>query len=100
MELALADATQPGISYVANEAFNQARTAHIRIRDFAGDVGTHVHEFAKALLAAEPLPVIEGQVEARCCKALIEWAAEHEIKPMACERKVMSLEHWYAGTCD
>lgn len=94
--------TEPGLFLVTDDVLEDARGAHTTIRDSAGDVGTHVHEFAKALLASEPLPVIEGQIEARCCKSLLDWAATKTFLPApgGCERKVMSLKGFYAGTCD
>lgn len=84
--------------------FDEARKAHTAIRDKAGDVGTVVHEFAREMmLLPDDIPIVPSdETAARCCGALLSWAGKHHIVPAAngCERRVMSLQHWYCGTCD
>lgn len=86
---------------VWEDLLESARTAHTRIRDKAGDVGTLVHKFAQDLLSDKTIDVdgIPSQAE-KALNAFNEWRKGHEIKPVALERRIFSREHQYAGTCD
>lgn len=83
----------------------EARLAHANIRDAAGDVGTLVHKYAKDMLEGKGLPTgpeakpVPIQA-ANAIAAFREWLLAHKIEPIAVERRVMSRELMYSGTCD
>lgn len=80
----------------------EARKAHAVKRDAAGDVGTIVHEYAAGQLRKDdkviPLPP-DPQV-LKAADALKAWLSEHEVVPLAIERRVLSKHYLYAGTTD
>jgi len=87
-----------------NEVLNEARKAHTVIRDTAGDVGTTVHRYARALLSSdERFREVDGAITPQALKALQafeQWRDQHTIIPNALERRIFSAEMLYAGTMD
>jgi hypothetical protein len=87
-----------------------ARKAHATIRDEAGDVGTIVHKYARAVLEAKgdrqaldglTLPLdVAGTQALKAIAAFEAWMQTHKIEPVAVERRVFSQRFMYAGTLD
>ena len=77
-----------------------ARTAHTRIRDKAGDVGTKLHEAVRALLSGDHVRLPLDDQVAKALQAFSEWRLQHRIQPLALERRVFSADMMYAGTTD
>jgi hypothetical protein len=82
------------------QLLEEARKAHLTKKEDAADIGTAVHKYAQAALTGKPEPrdLPPGAIEA--CAAFWKWVEQHKIEPIAVERRVMSREHMYAGTCD
>jgi hypothetical protein len=82
------------------QLLEEARKAHLTKKEDAADIGTAVHKYAQAALTGKPEPrdLPPGAIEA--CAAFWKWVEQHRIEPVAVERRVMSREHMYAGTCD
>lgn len=79
-----------------------ARKAHTVKRDTAADVGTVVHEYAAGQLRKDEQVILlppDPQV-LRAADALRVWLSEHEVVPLAIERRVLSQRYGYAGTTD
>lgn len=89
-----------GLVSFSDALYERARKAHETIRDTAGDIGTAVHQYARAALTGKPEPrdLPPGAIEA--CAAFWLWVERHRIEPIAVERRVFSRRHMYAGTCD
>lgn len=90
--------------YDWRDVLEDARTAHARVRDSAGDVGTLVHKIAKNILGenatwAADVGIIPAKAQ-NALKAFEDWRSRHEIEPIALERRIFSQEYQYAGTCD
>lgn len=87
-----------------------ARKAHAVKRDTAGDIGTFVHKYARAMLAGGAdrreldhltLPIDQaGRQALKAIDAFESWLRKHKVEPFALERRVFSREQMYAGTCD
>lgn len=90
-----------------------AKSAHKEILEDAGDVGHAAHDWIEQqikraleeghnrvneLFVLDPLP--EDQRAALCCMAALNWMELHNVRWIATEKKVYSLEHGYAGTMD
>ena len=92
------------VRVVSDGVLEAARTAHATIRDAAGDVGTIVHAYAKLRMesaaATYATDLSEDETANRCCRALDAWAGEHDIRSVGVERKIVSQQYHYAGTCD
>lgn len=78
----------------------EAKTAHAKKRDKAADQGTDVHtEIEKWIKDA-----IEGRVsllnENKQVQKFITWAVENNVQFHESEKKMYSVEHRFAGTCD
>jgi hypothetical protein len=86
---------------VFSDQLEAARKAHAKTRDAAGDVGTALHEYARARLAGEKVALPDAdEPTQKVVAAFEEWRAGHEIIPLGLERRVYSLKHNFAGTCD
>ena len=75
-------------------------TASKKISKAAADIGTNVHKYAEHFFKGLPLPELLTDEAKRGAEAFHKWHDSHTIKLLASERKVMSLEHYFAGTCD
>lgn len=91
---------EPGLLLVTDAHLTEARKAHARIRDEAGDIGTQLHEYARASLAGQMPALPDNEVVRKVIGALNDWRSKHDIQPIGLERRIMSLRHWYAGTLD
>lgn len=77
-----------------------ARKAWTVKRDDAGDIGTRVHEYARGILEGKnPPEPLDGPAQ-KAIEAFWRWVESHRIQPLATERRVMSAEGMFAGTCD
>lgn len=100
-----------GLNFAFLQACAEARKAHERIRDEAGDIGHLIHLYARGKLDPAWIPPAEDSDDGkklaehpqavRALMAFEQWRHTHEIKPPSeVERIVMSLRHRYCGTCD
>lgn len=83
----------------------EAKYAHRRHKETAGDLGTIVHTwlegYIKAVLNKLPLPELPINKEIRLgVETVLDWIKKHEITFISSERKVYSKKHKYAGTLD
>jgi hypothetical protein len=80
--------------------YEGARKAHTTKKDDAGDIGKIVHSYAEKVLSGKSVKLPEDPKARRGAKAFEDWAKQHKLEPIALERRVMSLEHHYAGMTD
>jgi hypothetical protein len=89
----------------------EAKTAHKRQLEKAGDVGSQAHNwiesYSKSLIddaAAATQLIIDNTPEdmkaKSACIAFLDWSVKHNVRPICAERKVFSLKYRYAGTMD
>lgn len=96
---------------VLDEWIERARLYHRNVKEDAGTTGKLAHswleKYIKALIArdfgrtmwlANHLP--EDKRAANGCIAALDWMARHKVRWVFTERKIYSLIHDYAGTCD
>lgn len=81
------------------------RSAHVESKNKSADIGTMIHEwlekFLKAGLEKKPLPKKPVNPEMRnAIEAFLKWAKKNKVKFLESERKIYSIKHKYAGTCD
>jgi hypothetical protein len=74
--------------------------AHKKFSKAAADIGSNVHAYAEAALKGLPLPELLTDEAKRGAEAFHKWQNAHKIKLLASERRIFSLEHFYAGTAD
>ena len=68
------------------------------IKAKSADEGTLIHETIEAILAGNTVPVPHSIKPA--IDAFLEFKKNNEIVPMKVEERVISKNHWYAGTVD
>lgn len=74
----------------------EAKTAHLKKRDKAGDVGTQVHkELEDVFMQKLPLPNASPVVT-----KVVEWSLDTKIRFLSCEKHVHSRKFWYGGIAD
>lgn len=85
----------------------EARKAHERIRDEAGDIGSLVHNHARKMLDpswrsthGDDQKIAKHPQAVQALRALASWVVQHKIEPIGIERRVMSVKQLYAGTVD
>lgn len=84
--------------------FKEARTAHRKKKEAAGDVGADVHAECEGLIKLA-IPnggkltknIVHGN---QMVQKFINWAVENDVTFLASEKQMYSKEMWVAGTCD
>lgn len=89
---------------------SEARVQHAKRKEKAGDVGTAVHAMIEGwVLAAiklndgyfkDKMPIIKNDAEAQMLAHFWNWAVDNKVKFIESEKRLYSVKHWYAGTCD
>lgn len=74
--------------------------AHKNFSKAAADIGSNVHAYAECFLKGLPLPALATDEAKRGVEAFHKWHDSHKIRLLASERRIFSLEHYYAGTGD
>lgn len=93
-------ANESGYRLVTDSDLDDACVAHSRIRDVAGNDGTQIHAFAAAMLNQTTPPKLENDVQIRAATAFEDWLSDNAVEVLAVERRVFSLDNWFAGTFD
>lgn len=82
-----------------NEILEQARYAHRKKKEKAGDIGTECHKWIenwiKGIKQNEPQGDLKEMVD-----HFLNWVKENKIKFEVSEGRVYSEKYWYAGTMD
>lgn len=85
---------------VPEGVLKNARKAHIIHKEAAGDVGKRVHKYAQMILQRQSPPEpLDGPAQ-KAIEAFWQWVEQHRIQVLDVERRILSAEHMYAGTCD
>lgn len=87
-------------AYVAEKTLNEARVAHTKKRDKAGEKGTEVHAQLEVALNQWIERGMTGDHENELVNKVTLWMFDNGIKPLASEKHVHSREHWYGGITD
>lgn len=82
------------------EHVKASKMARFKTSGKALQVGTLVHEYAEAVAKGTPCAVPTNEQAAAGCEAFNKWWMDNHIEVIAAERRLMSREHWYVGTCD
>lgn len=93
-------------SIVPNKVIEEAKTAHRKKKEAAGDWGTEVHawieKYALACIAGTPEAAsvpLEG-LKGEACRHFMKWKTDNNVTILASERNVYSLDMWVGGICD
>ena len=89
-----------GLFYTTNEILDEARTAHTRKRDKAGDKGTEIHGQLEIAMNQWIDRGMCGDSEDSIVNKVMMWMFENGIKPLKSEMPVYSIDKFYAGIAD
>lgn len=86
----------------------EARKAHVKIKDAAADIGNVLHDIAELVQSGKQpkldmvakLPVEDQLIASNCAIALQEWMVAQRFGTADLERRVFSRDLMYAGRCD
>lgn len=80
----------------------QAKGAHRRKKEEAGNIGKLVHAFVENCIKDPTnLPDMPVNEQARHgCEAFLTWREQHKVEFLSCEKVVYSKKYKYAGTYD
>jgi len=83
---------------------DEARKAHTKRKEKAGDYGTKTHEAISKIiqLAIDESDGVIGEVltEDKSIQNFVDWANKNEVKFLYSERNIWSKEMWTGGICD
>lgn len=94
---------------INRDKLEEARTAHARKRDKAGDHGTNVHELIETYInfliennngEARLARYLVSEDESKQLPQFIEWAKDNDVKFLESEKRLYSEDMWLAGTVD
>lgn len=99
-------AANQAVDYIANwedelteEVFEEARKAHLKKRDKAGERGTEVHAELEVMMNN----IIDkkfGEEYSPITSKVLSWMSDKNITPLRSEMPVYSLQHFYGGIAD
>lgn len=91
---------QPG-SVLDNLAIwlTEAKTAHRKKKEKAGDWGSELHEAVENWIKTKVEPVFEG-TQKTAFENFKNWCQEHKVEFLESEKHVWSKEMWVGGICD
>lgn len=83
----------------------EAKGAHRQKTMHAADIGTEVHGWVerhiKAVLSGDKQPAMPKNAAVKgAVEAFLRWEKEHKVEYIFSEKKIVSMQHWYAGTLD
>lgn len=94
---------KPGVAYdevQIKEMLGEAKVAHRRKKEAAGDVGTLIHKWIERWIKGEnPEPPV-NEVMKYATGKFLEWQKQYDVKFVFSERRIYSKKYHYAGTCD
>lgn len=85
--------------------FDDAKKAHARKKEDAGEKGSDVHETIENLIKLA-IKTTDGRIVAwektgnSQLDNFVGWARENDVRFLESEKRVYSESAWYAGTCD
>lgn len=87
-----------------DEFLNEAKTAHRRKKEDAGQQGTDVHAEIEEIVKYA-IKVTDGKVRLidyknKQVNNFVKWAVDNDVTFLESEKKMYSEKHWLAGTCD
>lgn len=78
----------------------ESKSAHRKKAQKAASIGHNVHAYAECVFKNQPLPTLETDQAKKGVEAFHKWLDAHKVKVVSSERRIFSLTHFYAGTCD
>lgn len=85
---------------IRKSSLQEARTAHLRKRDKAGDKGTEIHNCLEDLLNIWMNEGKAPNTKVEVAGAVINWMESQKITPLASEMNVYSESMWLGGIID
>jgi hypothetical protein len=79
---------------------NEAKTAHRKKRDKAGDWGTQVHEAIENWIKNGVEPKLEQENQMEVFNKFKDWAKENKVEFLESEKHLYSRELWIGGIMD
>lgn len=83
-----------------NSVCELAKTEYNTIKEAAGDIGHQIHAIAEALFQGRPIEMPADPLVVNGVKALQEWIADNDVRPIDTEKVVFSKSAYFAGTMD
>lgn len=90
----------PDLFYVTAGTLTEAKTAHRKKRDKAGDWGTKVHEAVEVWVKTGKRIPLTDKIQNKVIDKFINWAEENNVEFLESEKNVWSKEMWIGGIVD
>lgn len=98
----LQNVIKEGVPYAElqlSEWFKEAKTAHRKKKEKAGDIGTAIHEAVEKFIK-EGLKKNDDELVQKCLNNFISFAKENKVKFLESEKNLYSRKHWLGGIVD
>ncbi len=90
-------------SYI-DKVLYEAKNAHAKRKEKAGDFGTHTHEviqeIANDVIANSGGEILSGKNAEPAIQNFLDWAMKNKVKILETEKNVYSENLWVGGICD
>lgn len=85
---------------VTEEELKEAKSAHRKKMEKAGDIGTEAHKWIENWIKKIDQPEPENEMVKKMVNHFMTWARDNKVEFLESEKRVYSKKHWFAGTCD
>lgn len=82
-----------------SDIFKEARVAHRKKKESAGDIGTSIHEAVEKYIK-EGLKESSDELVQKCLNNFIQFSEENNVKFLESEKNLYSREYWLGGIVD
>jgi hypothetical protein len=82
------------------KVLKEARVAHRKKKEKAGDIGTAVHKACEDWIKTKKIPTELSVEGLKMFSNFVAWSESEEVEFLESEVRVYSEKYWYAGTCD
>lgn len=80
--------------------FKEAKVAHRKKKESAGEFGTNVHNAIEQWIKTKAVWVSKDEMEQKAFNHFVKWAEDNKVKFLDSEKHVYSRELWIGGICD
>ena len=91
---------------ITEELLQEAKVAHRKKKEKAGDWGTEIHKWVEDYILSEindtaPAPEIpEDEMKKKAILNFLDWASMNKVEFLESERNIWSEKLWIGGICD
>jgi hypothetical protein len=83
-----------------DEILKEAKSAHRKKKELAGNFGTEVHAWIEKFIKGEKPEPLEDENKELACGNFVKWVDDNKVKFFESEKCLYSKKHWLGGIVD